>query len=339
MTIAPEESSDNFYIYGDWLRGIGIKTQKNMKKFQGLPIRYRLTDEMNDIIAKFTQALTALTRDPRHYQIGVLSSLILLGVFHFAFQLPWWHVVACLGSALGTQFFADKITGRKFDARSPLISALSLTILLRTGSIWLSIAAAVLAIASKYLIRFQGKHLFNPANFGLVVVALLFSGAWISPGQWGTAPIFAILLAGLGGVVTGKAKRWDVSLSFLGFYAALICGRAIWLGDPLTIPARQLQNGALLIFTFFMISDPKTTPNARMGRIIYAALVATVGFTIQFAFYNSAGIILALILTAPTVPMFDRIFRDNLYQWPTRTPKFQSSQNGDYHETVQIPAE
>ena len=291
---------------------------------------------MNDIRAKIFGALSYVSRDPRHYQIGVLSSLILLGVFHFAFQLPWWHVVACLGSALTTQFFADKITGRKFDARSPLISALSLTILLRTGSIWLSIAAAVLAIASKYIIRFRGKHLFNPANFGLVVVALLFSGAWISPGQWGTAPIFAILLAGLGGVVTGKAKRWDVSLSFLGFYALLIVGRALWLGDPLTIPAHQLQNGALLIFTFFMISDPKTTPDARTGRVIYAALVAVIGFTIQFGFYNSAGIILALILTAPTVPIFDIIFKDHKYQWPSFSPKPSKE---IHHDIVQIPAE
>jgi len=276
-------------------------------------------------------------RDPRHYQIGVLSSLILLGVFHFAFALPWWHVVACVGSTLGTQAIADKMIGRKFEPRSALISALSLTILLRTGSVTLSIAAGVLAVASKFLIRFRGKHIFNPANFGLVVVALLFSGAWVSPGQWGTAPIFALLLAGLGGVVTGKAKRWDVSLAFLGFYAALVIGRGVWLGDPLAIPLHQLQSGALLIFTFFMISDPKTTPDARLGRIVYAAMVAMVGFTIQFGFYNSAGVILALILTAPFVPLIDHIFKGRRYAWPsffnTQTPK------GASHEVFQIPAE
>lgn len=280
--------------------------------------------------------LESLGRDPRHYQIAVLSGLITLGVMHFGFELPWWHVAACVSSTLGTQAFADRLVGRKFDPRSPLISALSLTLLLRTGSIWLSLLAGVLAVGSKYVFRLQGKHIFNPANFGLVCVALLFSGAWISPGQWGAAPLFALLLAGLGGIVTGKAGRWDISLTLLGFYAALVYGRALWLGDPLAIPTHQMQSGALLIFTFFMISDPKTTPNARAGRIIYAALVASLGFTLQFAFYNSAGIILALILTAPLVPLIDRIFRARLYVWPTHKGV---SHDIIQNDKIQIPAE
>lgn len=284
---------------------------------------------------KQSALISALLADPRHYQIAVLSSLILLGIFHFAFQLPWWHVAACIGSTVGTQAIADKLIGRKFDARSPLISALSLTLLLRTGSITLSIAAGILAISSKYILRWRGKHIFNPANFGLVILSLLFTGAWISPGQWGTAPIFALFLLGMGGIVTGKAKRWDVSITLLLSYAALIFGRALWLGDPLSIPVHQMQSGALLVFAFFMISDPKTTPDARLGRVLYAILVASVGFTIQFAFYNAAGIILALILTAPIVPLIDRLIPGGRYHWP----EFTYSQKGVSHETVQIPAE
>lgn len=273
----------------------------------------------------------ALLRDPRHYQIAVLSSLILIGLFVYSFRLPWWHVVGCVGATLSTQALADRfIAKRPFDPRSPLISALSLTILLRTGSVSFSILAGVLAVGSKYVLRWpignKGKHIFNPANFGLVIVSLTFSGAWISPGQWGAAPIFALLLLGLGGMVTGKAKRWDVSLALLGFYAALIFGRALWLGDPLSIPIHQMQSGALLIFAFFMISDPKTTPDARAGRLIFAALVATVGFSIQFGLYNSAGIILALILCAPLVPLIDRIFRDQRYAWPAFRPSTHSKE-------------
>ena len=276
--------------------------------------------------------LNLLLADPRNYQISVLSTLILLGLFHYSFHLPWWHVVGCIGATLVTQAVADKIIKRPFDPRSPLISALSLTLLLRTGSVTLSIAAGVIAVASKYLIRWKGKHIFNPANFGLVIMSLLFGAAWISPGQWGQATLFALLLLALGGVVTGKAKRWDVSFSLLGFYAALVFGRALWLGDPLAIPIHQMQSGALLIFAFFMISDPKTTPNSRLGRVLFAALVAGIGFTIQFAFYNAAGIILALILCAPIVPLLDRIFPAGRYQWPTQL----SLSKGVSHEVLNL---
>lgn len=281
----------------------------------------------------------ALSRDPRHYQIAILSSLILIGLFAYSFRLPWWHVVGCVGATLGTQALADRfIAHRPFDPRSPLISALSLTLLLRTGSVSLSILAGVLAVGSKYVLRWDGKHIFNPANFGLVIVSLLFASAWISPGQWGSAPIFAILLLGLGGVVTGKAKRWDVSLALLFSYAALLFGRAVWLDDPLAIPLHQLQSGALLIFAFFMISDPKTTPDTRLGRVLFAALVATVGFSIQFGLYNSAGIILALILCAPLVPVIDHFSRGQRYAWPRFSSPYSTPHSeGDTH--VLTPAE
>lgn len=278
--------------------------------------------------------MRAVSRDPRHYQIAILSSLILVGLFVYSFRLPWWHVLACVGSTLGTQALADRfIAKRSFDPRSPLISALSLTLLLRTGSITLSILAGVLAVGSKYVLRWRGKHIFNPANFGLVIVSLIFTSAWISPGQWGAAPVLALFLLGLGGIVTGKAKRWDVSLALLGSYAALLLGRALWLGDPVAIPLHQLQSGALLIFAFFMISDPKTTPDARTGRLIFAALVASVGFAIQFGLHNSAGIILALILCAPTVPLIDHLVGGERYAWP----RFIRPTQGDTY--VLTPAE
>lgn len=274
--------------------------------------------------------ISFLWADPRHYQIGVLGTLILLGASHFGFHLPWWHAVGCIGATLATQAVADRAIGRPFDPRSPLISAFSLTLLLRTGSISLSIAAGVIAVLSKYLIRWKGKHIFNPANFGLVIISLTFGAAWISPGQWGQATLFALLLLALGGIVTGKAKRWDVSIALLTIYAGLVFGRAVWLGDPLAIPLHQMQSGALLIFAFFMISDPKTTPDSRAGRVLFAALVATLGFIIQFEFFNAAGIILALILCAPTVPLIDRFLPAGRYHWPTQF----TTRTGASHETL-----
>ncbi len=139
--------------------------------------------------------------------------------------------------------------------------------------------------------------------------------AWLSSGQWGSAAIGAFALACLGFIVLTRARRAESTLGFLGFYALLLFGRALWLGDPLTIPMHQLQNGALLVFAFFMISDPKTTPDAALGRVIYSMLVASVAFAIQFVLYQPHGPILALVATAPLVPVIDYLIRGTVYRW------------------------
>ena len=94
---------------------------------------------------------------------------------------------------------------------------------------------------------------------------LLTGQVWVSPGQWGNVAFFAFLMACLGGLVVNRAARSDVTFAFIAFYMTLVFGRSLWLGEPLAIPLHRLQSGALLLFTFFMISDPRTTPNSRAG--------------------------------------------------------------------------
>ena len=86
---------------------------------------------------------------------------------------------------------------------------------------------------------------------------LLTGQVWVSPGQWGNVAFFAFLMACLGGLVVNRAARSDVTYAFIVFYMALVFGRSIWLGEPMAIPLHRLENGALLLFTFFMISDPQ----------------------------------------------------------------------------------
>lgn len=253
--------------------------------------------------------------DARYAQIAVLFTLIALGITVFNFDIPVWHAGGVLCAALIMQALCARLVHVPFDWRSPVITAASLTLLLRTDHPGWSLLAGGLAIASKFVLRVNGKHIFNPANFAIAALALGASGVWISPGQWGAAGWFAISLAALGLIVTGKAKRWDVSLMYLGSFAAILIGRALWYGDPLAIPFHQLQSGALLIFAFFMISDPMTTPNARPARLIHAVLTAAVGAFIVFDFYRADGVILALILTAPLVPILDRFFPADRARW------------------------
>ena len=119
---------------------------------------------------------------------------------------------------------------------------------------------------------------------------------WVSPGQWGSVAFFGFLLACLGGLVVNRAARSDVTYAFLAFYAGLVVGRSIWLGDPMSIPLHRLQSGALLLFAFFMISDPKTTPQSRAGRILFALLVALGAGFVQFVLFRPNGLLWSLVV-------------------------------------------
>ena len=259
--------------------------------------------------------LTTLA-DPRYYQIIVLSLLLTYGIFVLDFGIRWQNALVIVPTALAIQFFGTRYFQLpRFDPLSPLITSLSLTLLLRTDVVLIAALAASLAIGSKFLLRFRGKHIFNPANFALVSLMLLSDHAWVSSGQWGSAAIGAFVLACLGSLVLTRARRAETTIAFIIIYAGMLFGRAIWLDDPFSIPMHQIQNGALLIFSFFMISDPKTTPNTGFGRVLYAAIVAAVAYTIQFIYYQPNGPILALIMCAPTVPLIDVLLRGRVYRW------------------------
>ncbi len=260
--------------------------------------------------------LTDRLRDPRYYQIAVLTSLVFFGVFALDFGIRWQNAVVIIATALAVQMIGTMYARLpRFDPLSPMITSLSLTLLLRTDEIGLAAVAAAIAIGSKFLIRLRGKHLFNPANVALVTLMLLSDQVWVSSGQWGSAAIGAFTLACLGFLVLTRARRAETTIALLLIHASLLFGRALWLGDPLAIPQHQLQNGALLIFAFFMISDPKTTPNTAAGRVLFALIVAAIAFTIQFICYEPNGPILALIISAPAVPVIDWLLRGHIYRW------------------------
>jgi len=266
---------------------------------------------MNAIVRLF-----ARIQDPRWFQIVVLGLLLSYGVTALDFGIRWQNAVAIMATAQLMQFVGTRAFGlRRFDPLSALITSLSLTLLLRTDAITLAMLAATIAISSKFLVRVRDKHVFNPANVALVALMLISDGAWVSSGQWGSAAIGSLALACLGFLVLTRARRAETTIAFFVAYALLLTGRALWLGDPLGIPMHQLQNGALLIFGFFMISDPKTSPNSAAGRIVFGSMVAAVAYTIQFVFYEPNGPILALIMSAPFVPLIDAVAHGRNYRW------------------------
>ncbi len=258
---------------------------------------------------------TKLKLDPRYFQIAALSVILLYGMAAVGLDFRPARIFATIATCLAVQWLGCYVTRQRFDPLSALITSFSLTLLLRTDSLLLAVCAGVLAIGSKFIIRVSGSHLFNPANFAIVALLLVTDQVWVSSGQWGTELLITVALACFGMVVLHRAKAFTTSLAFLLALSALVFARALYLGDPWSIPLHYLQNGALLIFTFFMISDPRTTPNAFVGQVLFGMLVALVAFTIEFALYVPAGPIWALALSMPCVPIIDRLWRGQEYQW------------------------
>jgi enediyne biosynthesis protein E5 len=272
--------------------------------------------------------------DPRVYQIAVLAGLLAYGLWALDFDIGPGQVALTLASVLTVQYVCTRVWELPgFDPRSALISGLSLCLLLRTDAVWVVPVAAVITIASKFVIAVRRKHVFNPTNLGLVAMLLLTDAVWVSPGQWGNVAFFAFLMACLGGLVAYRAMRSDVALTFIAAYATLVVGRSLYLGEPLGIPLHRLQSGALLLFTFFMISDPRTTPDSRLGRMIFGGLVAFGAWYVQFRLFRTNGLLWSLAACSLAVPAIDWLLPGRRYQW-TQMPTPRSALPGQTYSAT-----
>jgi Na+-translocating ferredoxin:NAD+ oxidoreductase RnfD subunit len=195
---------------------------------------------------------------------------------------------------------------------SALVTCFGISILVRADNFWVHPLVACVAISSKFLIRYdfapgKSSHLFNPANLAAVFAGYVLPGAWLSPGQWGQAVILAVWFFILGTMVASKAARWDVSFTFLATFIGLVALRVLVLGANPWIIWHQFQNGALLLFTFFMISDPLTTPRDPRVRTAFAVAVALLAFTWQYTAFKPNGPVLALFALSFAVPWLNRL--------------------------------
>jgi enediyne biosynthesis protein E5 len=255
--------------------------------------------------------------DARHYQIAALATLLTYNFGWLDFGARPLNSACAIAGALLTQVICSRLTGLPAtDLRSPLITGLSLSLLLRADEPWVHLLAGVIAVASKFLLRIDGKHIWNPAGFAIVVLIYAASShVWISPGSWGSEIWFVALLAFFAILVLGAARRADIAFFFLGSHAAFLLARAWWLGDPLAIPLHQLQSGSLLIFAFFMISDPRTSPDSRLGRFIFAFSVAACAHYMAFFMQMRPALYVALIMLSPLTLLIDRVMPAQRFAW------------------------
>lgn len=203
--------------------------------------------------------------------------------------------------------------------KSALITTLGLCLLLRADHYSTMIIASSLAILSKFVFQVQSKHFFNPANFGIIAALILTPDAWVSPGQWGEDWWYCLLFAGTGGLVLKQVGRWDKTAAFLGMYALLEGMRNLWLGWTLDVYLHRLMSGSLLLFALFMITDPRSIPNARISRLIWAICIAAFTFILRNYFFVSTAVFWALFFISPLSIGLDLIWKSSRFSWKGTT--------------------
>ena len=266
--------------------------------------------------------------DARWFQIAFLASFLLLGALARDFALSWQQVALTFIAALATQ--AAWQWGLKLPNRrswggylSAIISAFGISILVRADSLWVHPLVACIAMSSKYMLRAGPQacrsHIANPANLAAFIAWAWLPGAWLSPGQWGATSLAALWFLALGGLVTQRVSRWDISLTFIGAWAALLALRVVWLDYTADVAwsmwLQQISNGAVLLFAFFMISDPMTTPQRRSARVVYAIAVAVGAFVWQFVLFKPHGLIVVLFAASALVPLINRFAPHRKFEW------------------------
>jgi Na+-transporting NADH:ubiquinone oxidoreductase subunit NqrB len=169
----------------------------------------------------------------------------------------------------------------------------------------------------------NGKHLWNPANFGIVIAAALSGDAWISPGQWGSSALIMFIVGAAGLAVLSNIKRLETGVAFLLTFAALEYARTVlYLGWEHDVFFLKLGSGSLWLFSFFMITDPMTTPNHRKTRIAWSIAVGCISFYIaNFHFVNGAPFWTLFFLT-PLTPIVDRLVpKEDSFSWKANSPQ------------------
>jgi Na+-transporting NADH:ubiquinone oxidoreductase subunit NqrB len=260
--------------------------------------------------------------DPRDYQIVFLATFLGLGIITRDWSIKPELILTLITTCCLTQLLASSLskpTENPLPAlKSALITSLGLALLLRADRLSTMAIAGMLAIASKFIFTLDRKHWFNPANFGIIAALILTPDAWVSPGQWGSDWWYVLLFIGMGGIVLNRVGRWDTSVAFFGSYALLEVARNMWLGWTWDVCLHKLMSGSLLLFTLFMITDPRSIPNTRSARIIWAMAIAVIAFILRNYFYINEAIFIALFTMSPLTILLDIIWRSPHFNWHSR---------------------
>jgi hypothetical protein len=270
-------------------------------------------------------------RDPRLHVAAVLLTLQVLGQTVLGFRLSVAQILACLAAGalieFVVSFFKDKTI---MWPASGLLTGNSTAFILRvpgtlhgqwwsTHGIEIFIGVVAVGMATKYLIRWHGRHIFNPSNVALVGAFVVLGPQhtepldlwWIPMGPW-MILTYAILVGG-GLLIAWELKMLGLVLGFMAAWAAFVafalaavpdhCMVASWHVTPMC--GRELwqilvTSPEILIFALFMIPDPRTVPDGPVARVVFGVAVAMLSVLLlgptTLEFWTKTAILASLVI-------------------------------------------
>jgi Na+-translocating ferredoxin:NAD+ oxidoreductase RnfD subunit len=295
-------------------------------------------------------------RDPRLHVAAVIITIHVLGQVGLHFQVSVPQILAAILTCAVIEVALAFRQSRAFVwPASAMLTGSGVALILRVvgtprGDPWsiygwyVFAAVAGLSLLSKYVIRYRGSHVFNPSNIGLVVVFVVLGSSQVEPLDFWWAPLNAWMIGAYGVIIAGGlliTRRLHLLAMALTFWVALAAGIGILAGSGHCMVASWsfapvcgldfwrviVTSPEVLIFLFFMITDPKTVPAGRVGRIVFSLLVA-VASTLLMApqtdeFGAKVGLLAGLIIVSLARPLIERVMpeprsdADGLRRWLT----------------------
>ncbi len=255
----------------------------------------------------------------KHAITALITVILVVGEWRFGIVGGYPKLVVTLGSCVLLEAALSLfLLGRWPSLQSAYITGVSLTILLRPagGLYWPFVAGAILSIGSKYVLRYRGRHLWNPSNLGIAVLVLLAPNQLaILSHEFGNDVLGNAVIWTLGLLIASRAKVLHITVTYAASFALLALARAAILPNttamaelaPLTGPMYQLM-------AFFMLTDPRTTVGTLRGRVLVVGIIAVLEALLRIgndldvpfaALFAPAPPILALAIVGPIALAID----------------------------------
>ncbi len=207
-----------------------------------------------------------------------ITCILVVGHLSFGILESWKKTGIAIVASLLTELILSRIFVGKWPIlASAYISGISVGILVRSPAFWPYVVCAVVSIMSKYVLRVNGKHIWNPSNFSISVLLFLAPETVAALSiQWGNYLLPMLVIWILGSIIIARLHRFHITGTYVACFILLAIVRSFITGSPWQSEVAPLTGPMYQLFIFFMITDPKTTVKSKFWQSVVVAIVALV---------------------------------------------------------------